>query len=231
MNAVGAREQTWRRFLAELDSWIAEHGDAVVPQAAESAAQGEPYALGARVKAYRAARRRGTLPAERVKAMESRPGWTWDGYTARASKAWEQHLNAVQQHVTAHGSIDGLEAADPPTARWLRQQRTATLTPAQQRALQRIPGALQDRKGRFGEFLTALRGWVAAEPSRDAGALRFTSVYRVGRSEYPLGKRAAYWRARYAQGRMSDAEVSALAAIPGWVWEPPRRSSGEQSSE
>jgi hypothetical protein len=225
------RERTWQRFLLELDWWISVHGDAAVPQSGISKAIGEPFALGNRVKAYRAAHRRGALAADRATELESRAGWTWNGYTARSVKSWDHNLRAVQAYVTTHGSLAGLEAADAPAARWLRDQRSAALTPSQRRRLQRIPGALEDRKARFEEFLTALRGWMAAEPGRTAAGLRFTTVYRIGRAQYPLGRRAAYWRARYGQGRMPAEHVAALAAVPGWTWEAPGRSRGQENAQ
>jgi len=68
-----------------------------------------------------------------------------------------------------------------------------------------------------------MHGWLTAEPDRDAGAVQFSSVYRAGRTSIPLGKRVAYWRSRYAAGRLSAAEVESIEALPGWSWDPPRR--------
>jgi len=219
-------EETWARFLTELDWWIAQHGDAAVPQAGTSLAAGEPYPLGRRVKAYRVQHRQGTLPASRARDLRQRAGWTWDGFAARGARAWDQNFETIRAYAAEHGGLDGLEATDAPSARWLREQRTAPLTDAQRRKLHRIPGALQNRKARFEEFLSTLQAWISAHPERDASALRFTTVHRSGRTDYPLGKRAAYWRDRHAAGRLSDTETAALAAVPGWRWEPARRRSG-----
>jgi Helicase associated domain len=222
--AVSARALAWPRFLDELDWWIEEHGDAAVPQTATSrSVDGAPYPLGRRVKAYRDRYRRGALDAERAASLEGRQGWSWDGYAPRSSRVWDQHLATIREYAAEHRSLDGLESANAPAARWLREQRTAELTPAQRRQLARIPGALAQRKGRLEEFVAAMRGWLEAEPDRDAGAVQFSSVYRVGRNDVPLGKRVAYWRSRYAAGRLSAAEVDAIDALPGWSWDPPRR--------
>lgn len=226
------RVVAWGRFLTELDWWVERHGDAAVPQAGVSYAQVEAYPLGRRVKVHRVAYHRGVLAADRVRTMESRPGWSWEGHAARSSRSWQRQLAAVRAYVAENGSLEGLEAANAPVARWLRQQRTEPLTPAQGRELRRIRGALQDRKGRFAEFVAALRGWMAIGPDRDAGAIRFSTVYRVGRAEYPLGRRTAYWRSRHAAGRLSTTEIETLSSLPGWRWDPPSveklRSDGRQ---
>jgi hypothetical protein len=221
---ASARAAAWARFLDELDWWIEQHGDAAVPQTATSRlVDGVPYPLGRRVRAQRERHRRGTLDVERARALEAREGWSWDGYAPRSARVWQQRLAEVGAYVDAHGTLDGLESANAPAARWLRDQRTAELAPAQRQELARIPGATTERKSRLDEFVAAMRGWLAVEPDRTAGDVQFSTVYRVGRASVPLGKRVAYWRSRYAAGRLTAAEVEAIEALPGWSWEPPRR--------
>lgn len=219
-----SRAAAWARFLDELDWWIEQHGDAAVPQTATSrVVDGVPYPLGRRVRAQRERYRRGALDADRVSALQARSGWSWDGYAPRSARVWEQHLAEVRAYVDEHGALDGLESVNAPAARWLRDQRNAELTPPQRRELARIPGATTQRKSRVDEFVAAMRGWLAVEPDRDAGGVQFSTVYRVGRASVPLGKRVAYWRSRYAAGRLTAGEVEAIEALPGWSWEPPRR--------
>lgn len=219
-----SRAAAWSTFLSELDGWIAEHGDAGVPQTAVGRdVEGAPYPLGVKVKTYRSRYRRGVLSADRVRELEARPGWSWDGNAARATVRWETRFAAVRAYVAAHGSLDGLDAADAPLGRWLRAQRRAQLSAAQRRQLGRIPGALSDRKGRLQDFLEAARSWIAAEPGRDASKIQFSTVHRVARHSIPLGRRVAYWRGRHAAGLLAPGEAAAIAALPGWSWEPPTR--------
>ena len=212
----------WSTFLEELDWWIEEHGEACVPQAATSRViDGVPYPLGQRVKNQRIRYRQGTLGHSRIHELESRVGWSWSGYAARSSKIWERHVSALREYVSEHGSLDGLEGINPLLSRWLRSQRDAALTSSQRRELGRIPGALEQRKVRLEEFLTAMRGWIAAEPGRDAGDVRFSTVFRIGRQMIPIGRRVAYWRSRYAAGQLDDAAAAAIASLAGWEWTQP----------
>lgn len=217
------RPKAWSEFLEQLDWWIARHGDAQVPQVATSCAGGVDYPLGQRVKNVRIRYRAGALSAPQIAELTARKGWSWDGYSARSTKVWAVHIAQLQAHVDEHGTLDGLEGIDAPLSRWLRQQRNEQLTIEQRRELARIAGALEERKSRHGDFIRALRDWIAAEPERDAGDLRYADTHRVGRRSVPLGRRAAYWRERYAAGQLSDVEIAALAAVPGWDWTPPTR--------
>jgi len=217
------RRKAWSEFLEQLDWWISRHGDASVPQTATSRAGGVDYPLGQRVKNVRIRYRADALSASQMAELTARAGWSWDGYSARSTKVWSGHLAQLQAYVDEHGTLDGLEGIDAPLSRWLRQQRNEQLTTEQRRELARIPGALEERKTRHSDFIRALRDWIATEPDRDAGHLRYADTHPVGRRNIPLGRRAAYWRERYATGALSDAETAALAAVPGWDWTPPTR--------
>ncbi len=216
------RGAEWSLFLAELDCWIAAGRDASVPQSATGRlVGGVPFALGRRVKVCRVQYRRGALDPVRIRELEARPGWSWDGYSARSAKVWNRHLSELRDHLAERGTLDGLETVRPLLARWLRQQRTAELTPAQRRALAPIPGVLEVRKGRLDQFISLVRGWVALDPDRDAGDVRFSTVHRVGTDDASLGRRVAYWRSRYAAGQLDATEIAAIEDLPGWRWATP----------
>lgn len=217
-----AQGSTWMTFLDELDWWVAQHGEALVPQAATSRViGGVPYPLGQRVKNQRIRYRQGALDGSRIRELEDRAGWSWSGYASRSAKIWEQRIAALLEYVSERGSLDGLEAVDPLLARWLRAQRDVSLTSSQRRELGKIPGALEQRKVRLEEFLTAMRGWLAAEPDRDASEVRFSTVFRIGRQIIPIGRRVAYWRSRYEAGLLDEGTVAAIASLPGWQWANP----------
>ena len=219
-----AQASAWTTFLGELDWWIAQHGDARVPQVATSRTiAGVAYPLGQRVKNQRIRYRQGTLEASRIRELEDRAGWSWSGYASRSASIWERRITALHNYVSEHGSLDGLEAVDALLSRWLRAQRDAPLTSSQRRELGKIPGALEQRKSRLEEFLTMMRSWIAAEPGRDAGDVRFSTVFRIGRQVIPLGRRVAYWRSRHAAGQLDDVTIAAIASLPGWDWDSPTR--------
>ena len=215
------RAESWERFVMELDRWIAENGDALVPQSATvTTLAGAGYALGQRVKNARLAYRRGALSAARVRELEARQGWSWDGYASRSAQVREQRVAALRAYRAANGTLDGLESTDPVLARWLRDQRSAALSSAERRELERIPGALEVRKGRLEEFLTGMRSWLAGDPDRGAGDVRYSTMHRLGRQQIPLGRRAAYWRARHAEGKLAADQIAQIETLPGWAWRP-----------
>lgn len=194
----------------------------MVPQAGTgSDVDGKPYSLGQRARNYRIRYRRGVLDESRVRELESRTGWSWDGYAGRSAAVWQRHALELRAHAAAHDGLDGLETVNPGLSRWLRAQRDAVLTKDQRMELADVAGALRTRKGRLPEFVGAAHQWVASESDRDAGDIRFSTVLTVGSTTVPLGRRAAYWRSRHAAGRLRPAEVEAIETLPGWRWEPP----------
>lgn len=210
----------WEIFLDELDWWISQHGDALVPQDATSRpVDGKPYPLGQRVKNYRLDYRRGKLTEDQIRQLEQRNGWAWSGRAGR----WQRRFEDLQAYRRAHGSLDNLDANDPQLAWWLRKQRTTELDPDQRQQLEEVPGALTDRKSRLDEFLTVARSWLDANPDRTIADATFTTTHTHNSADYPLGRRIAYWRARGTNNRLTDAERTALAALPGWGWAAPTK--------
>ncbi|WP_298462032.1 helicase associated domain-containing protein [uncultured Cellulomonas sp.] len=221
--APAGKRDAWAQLLAELDWWVEQHGSAYVPQQATSRlVDGKPYPLGLRLTTRRHEHRTGKLSADRARELEGRPGWSWSGFAPRSEQTWTTQLQTVRAYADEHGTLDGLETAHPVAARWLRQQRatSAELSTAQRRELAAIPGALEQRKTRLEEFISAMQAWIAQDPSRDASQVRLSTVAQIDDVQVPIGKRAEYVRGRYAAGRLPSETVDAIAALPGWDWTP-----------
>ncbi len=225
-----ANAAAFATLLAELDWWIRQRGSAAVPQSAVGRdVDGRPYPLGQRLHDKRKAHRAGRLDPDQARALERRPGWAWSQADRVSADAWSRHVQTLRAYAGQNGSLDGLESVHPAAASWLRLQRERDLSDPQRRELQAIPGALQQRRERIGDFVAALRDWVAQDPDRDAGALRWSTVHHVDGRAVPLGKRAAYVRARHDAGALTPDQVAALEAVPGWDWQTPRARAAAQA--
>lgn len=212
-------DSPWQLFLRELDAWIAETGSAYVPQAiTRPTANDSSYALGKRLHHYIGRYHKGLLTSQQITDLESRPGWTWTPKSARSRSVWQHNLDAVQAFVNEHGTLDQIDQLNPTAARWLRRARTAKLTVAQRKQLERIPGASVDRRSALADFIDAVRLWTST--GRSAGSIPAAATQALNGTTVRIGRRARYFRERYANGLLDDTTVAALESLPGWSWGP-----------
>lgn len=217
-------------LLAELDWWVARHSSADVPQMAHSrTVAGTSYWLGKRVSEARVAHGRGTLAPALARQLEQRPGWSWRVREDRWDQQWETKAAALAEHVTTHGSLDGLEQA---TYQWLIRQRAALakMPEDRKRRLKAIPGALDSRDTRVRDFVAAARAWLDQGPSgadamgRTMADLRYVDTVTLDTgTTVPLGKRATYYRRRHAglEGThpLTAEEKAQIEELPAWTWQ------------
>lgn len=136
-----AAAATWERHYRELLQYIDAHGTARVPQQYFTQ---DGFGLGNWVALQRKYRRRGTIPAERIEALEALPGWTW----AIHEDQWVNAYEILLRHVAEHGTSDpGTAAANYggfSLYRWVAAQRIerrrGRLSQERQELLARLPG-------------------------------------------------------------------------------------------
>lgn len=209
--------ETWARFLAELDAWTSAHGYARLHQAVVvTAADGGDYPLRARVMAVRSAYRRGALSPDRIRSLESRDGWTWEG-TFNAT-TWTSNLDATRAYITEHGTLRGVSVQDPTLSRWLRRQQQSALTEQQQAQLAAVLAKASPAPTTTMQLVDVIRDWLAADPTRTAADITYDTLHDVEDRHVLLGRRVFYQRDRHAAGRLTRADVEALEALPGWSW-------------
>lgn len=221
-------------FLAELDRWVDEHGDALVPQAAQTVVAGEAYRLGKQVQDARVAHGHGTLSPALEHELPRRAGWAW---RALGAASWNRHAAVLEQHVAGGGTISELPGA---TYKWLMRQRPRidTMPAAQADRLRAVPGALIARDTAVPDFIAAARTWLAEDPSRTMAMLRKRDTVTIDGVQVPVGKRAVYYRRRLKglEGTypLPQHEADAIAsALHGWTWESPglgRRPEAEEDA-
>ena len=187
---------------------------------------GTPFPLGERAKELRRAYARGEMAADRIEALEAIPGWTWAQGGSRAKDArWRQKYDRVVAYYEAHDTLVGLRKVDPTADRWLYAQREQleTLSPEQRADLEAIPGAItpENQHGDVFSFAQDLAAWYAANPGAGGYLPRGATLERDGRT-ITIGRRAAHYRDRYAEGSLDPEEIHAItAAAPSWQWQAP----------
>lgn len=162
--------------------------------------------------------RTGLVLAKHAEQMEALPGWRWGGRKGSKYAPFEQHAARVNAFCAEHGhmprNIDRYQGER--LGIWCSERRTdyklgrvsATLAAA---FLQHIPAwswnAAQDG---FQENLALLHAFAA-----DQGRMPTQKDSLGGKH---LGRWVNKQRLKYRSGRMSQEDVAALEAVPGWWW-------------
>lgn len=219
----------------EVLYWALQHGHANIPQDAvgrRTRANGEPFRLGGRVSSLRYAYGLGRVTPEQVAMFESIPGWTWRHWDSVWHERCSDVLSRFPDELTAHDRV------------WIRSQRLRwDLLPEDRQArLEAVPDIFESRHSRVNEFVDAVEAWLAEHPTRTAFSLSYSDSVVVDGVTIPVGRRASYYRRRYlglegpSRKQLSDEDVAAIEALPGWVWEnsqtsvaPVRRSTAEKA--
>lgn len=206
-------------FLEELDAYIAAGGDAAVPQVAVGriGEDGKPYPLGRRAQYLRDRHAKRALPPEHVTLLEQRQGWAWDLADAR----WHQQLQAVQAHLSEHGSYEGLPRS---VSMWLTRAKQALSAGDLDGHKAELVRALPHRGG-VERFCSAAFSWLAAHPRTTLADVPAGTVMQFEGRPYNLAKSIWYYQRRGAglEGTrpLSAEDRKALECLPGWDWGTP----------
>jgi superfamily II DNA or RNA helicase len=173
------------------------------------------------VGVQRTAYKTGKITDERIKLLESIPGWLWEARNDRTLRdAWNESFAALKKHLGNGGTlkiaknirVDGIAISS-----WVSIQRkmfqSAKLSKYQIDQLESLPGW----------------AWDVFEESWE---LRFQKVLQfANRQNHALvpqrtvedGVDIGTWvngqRNNYRLGRLSSERITRLENIPGWVWE------------
>ncbi len=192
--------------------------------------------LGRAIRALRRTymKRPDLLESGRRELVESLPSWDWRPSESQPQKNHEALLSFLERE----GHIF------PPKAHvengvhlygWMnrtrRAYRSGKLTRKQIEAMESLPdwsweyqdsskrpqSALTPRESRadtFDQRVAILRAYVI---DNKEGLPSLTHKTHEG---HPVGKWTGQWRRQWREGSLTDKQVSALEAIPGWKWDP-----------
>lgn len=130
----------WDQYLVELKEFLAESGGEYPrPTGEDSKVKG----LGTWVTTQRAKYAKGTMPDDRVEALEALPGWQWT--VRNFDELWETRFASLKKWLSDHdGAYPSQKSSDPDEIRlatWLRNQigRRQQLTAQRIQKLKDLP--------------------------------------------------------------------------------------------
>lgn len=204
----------WEDGFRHLQTYVEQHGDALVPQKFEC---DDKYKLGSWVTIVRSDYRSGDVSEERQKRLEALPGWTW----APRDAQWEQSFQKLQEYVTAHGHARVVRTRSSPTdgvnlGSWVQTQRSkhkrGVLEPERVSRLAELPGWVWEaNEAAFDDGIHQLRQYLAVHGDLLVPALHV-------QDGFPLGGWVNRQRSAYANGTLNPKYIDRLESLPGWVW-------------
>jgi superfamily II DNA or RNA helicase len=211
--AVEATTRPWEFWFGLLDSYVAEHGHARVPN-------DEVFGgaiLGGWVREQRVHFRKGRMSSERVHRLTSVPGWTWDPY----ADDWMRGFEALRRYIkhNGHGRIhDDLVEWDFAIGKWVTKQRMAyragRLEDDRRQMLDECVGwSWEPRVDRWEDGFARLHEYVRKTGSANCAASHVEEGFKVGQW-------CGVQRTMRRKGWLPEARKDRLEALPGWTWQP-----------
>lgn len=211
---------TWDQRIALVQRYVDEHGTAAV--ARDYVINGFP--LGSWVGSRRNEYKKGLVTPDRVRQLQSFPGWDWAPRSGKWKQAY-QHLLAYTRENSSCRLPDGyVTEYGHRLGAWVRTQRTlyknGELAAERIEKLEALPGWVWD---------THAAQWEAAFGRLVAYVAKFETPRVPPRYQDPedgmrLGGWVAQQRQKYRAGRLTDEQVQRLESLPEWVWNPSRTS-------
>ncbi|MHB8449306.1 MAG: DEAD/DEAH box helicase [Mycobacteriales bacterium] len=207
-----ALEGAWEENFEILSRFAAGVGTAEVPaNRIEEGAQ-----LGWWIRTQRKAFKEGTLTPERVKLLKSLPGWSWDSIETKWDEGFARLAVFAEREGQAFVPVDFIDAVGFRLGQWTAVQRRRhamdKLDAKRIQRLESLPGWSWDMRAAKQELaMTVLRAFAAREGHAHVPVAHIEAGF-------PLGSWAADRRKAYRRGKLDEAVVKALDALPGWRW-------------
>lgn len=202
---LNARGDWWEGWFGHLQQYVAEHGNARVPQAYVTP---DGAKLGSWVANQKSTHKQ--LSAERRQRLEQLPGWTFDSHTAY----WEDGLQYLTEYAEKHGAarppsnyvIDGFKLGI-----WVNTQRQNwdTLGEDKRHRLEALPGwVLNTKVALWEEGFGYLLRYVDEQGTALVPVYCIFDGFKLGQW---VGVQRAGWKTLKRERR------ERLAALPGWA--------------
>ena len=208
--AWNTMDAAWEGGFSALEQFVAREGHARVPVAHIEGG----YTLGTWANDQRKRYRRGHLLLDRIRRLETLPGWAWSPQDAE----WEDGFSTFEQFIAREGQThvpDGHQENGYPLRSWVTRQRslyrTGRLAPDRVARMEALPGWVWDPKD---------AAWEAGFASLERFVTREGHA-RVKHSHTEDGHRLGAWvnSQRTRRRDLPPRRIARLEALPGWTWD------------
>lgn len=205
---------SWNFWLGLLEAYVVESGSAWV--SAKHVTR-EGYKLGMWVNGQRNAKLNGQLSEERIKRLESLPGWVWDVYKEK----WDAGFAALMKYVQIHGHAKvPMKYVTPEgfgLGSWIstaRKKKSLNQMSADRiDMLEAVPGwTWKILENAWEEGFRLVLDYVA-----EKGDARVPTTY-VTPSGYKLGAWIDRQRGLRLENKLDQSRESRLDSLPNWSW-------------
>ena len=205
-------EDQFQEGIQILLTFVEREGHANVPL---RHIEGE-FPLGIWGRSRRIAYRNGTLPQDRIKQLESVPGWIWDPNEYQYQEGIRYLLIFVERE--GHALVPNkYKEGEFPLGTWVGSRRAeykkVELSKDRIKQLEEIPGWCWDvNEYNYQEGIRYLLIFVERE-----GHALVPFKYKEG--EFPLGRWVTARRIECKNGTLPQDRIKQLEEMPGWDWD------------
>lgn len=150
---------------------------------------------------------------ERVKVLDSLPGWTWDARESLWMQRWQESMKL--------GVVGAKSKEHPSLGAWQSHNRLTCKDKKKRKLLEQIPGWTWDGKTRMVANTVALMK-IKTKKTFEQG-IKYTKKYGLVPQKFvtPDGYKLGVWqqnqRMRCKNGKNPE-QKKVLESIPGWKW-------------
>ena len=215
----------WDRYVSALRDFQLTNGHCYVRNEFHT---NDGLSLGTWVSFRRGQYKKNSLSTDRIRILESIPGWIWiadskakiaAGVDFQSDTNWDRRFQLLKDLIDTQGHTNipiNLQVGNENLGMWVRRQRQ-----------NKSDGKLRsDREVRLND----LPGWswVNSDPSWDRnfqllenyvelfGHARVPDNYKI--NELALGKWVGKQRQKFKNGDLSKERIEELESLPGWTW-------------
>jgi superfamily II DNA or RNA helicase len=215
LGTIRERIEPWEVGFNFLQKFVKENHHSRVPRSYKTKSN---FNLGNWAKHQRDDKKKGKLSTERIRLLQSMPGWTWD----ILGTIWLEGLDHLKEYIEMnhHSRV--------PASYKTKSKFNLGIFVSRHRKDYKIGRLSEERI----EFLESLPGWAwdAFEGKWEAGLehlkeymkennhSRVPQNYKT-KSEFSLGSWVSARRKDYKDGRLSEERIEFLESLPRWTWD------------
>lgn len=208
-------DEQWDAAYGLLLEYVKKEGHSIVPT---DYITPDGQRLGYWISGQRKAYRENTLSEERLKKLESLPGWDWAPVINLWPENYQRLLRLIKDRPIREIRQTYVTPDGVKLGRWMNRQRmdkrSGTLTEEQITLMERIPGWTWNTLDAKWEEAYANLKDIALK----TGSTHIPIQYKVPETGFTLGQWVRIQKRMYRQGKLDQRRTNALSQLPDWTW-------------